>query len=769
MTGSVGQQGHQDVPSVLLKPVRSRRTTSTSTVIKDDFLEAQRDLHRQVRAPTARKPGSDRRPPTGGARREAPPRLIWRRGERERRTTASRAAGGLEALRRRQSRSTRSTSRSAPARSWRSSATTAPASRPSSSASPASTRSTAARSLFEGKQVNIHGPKDAAQARHRGRLPGPRAAPTTSTSCRTCSSAASRPSPASAARRGRRWSSARSETLKTLSVTTIRSVRQTVAGLSGGQRQSVAVAKAVMWNSQARHPRRADGGARRRADAAGARPRQAPRRAGPRGRAHLAQPPRHLRGRRPITVLRLGKDVAGSRRKDTNQREVVEAITAGTLARCPARADGGDRHERRRRASCPAADLADKPDVETESVAEYVAALVGRRPQRRARLAADHRRDLIVIAIVLPEPQNDHFLTAGNFVNLIVQIVGDHDHRHGHRVRAAARRDRPVGRLRLRRRRRHRRAAAAARTATTRSRRCSPASSSRSASASRSASFHGLLITKIGIPSFVVTLAGLLAWNGVVLLLIGSRGTVDPPGRLRHRLRERLPVRGRRVDPRARRRSALYAVMQLVAVRKRGEARACRTIPMLLVARADRRARGPRRRRRLRRQPGPRRPVRRRPRRACCSSSGRSSLERTRFGRHVYAVGGNAEAARRAGINVDRIKIAVLRDLLACMAALGGIVLASRLRSVDTNAGGGSILLYSIAAAVIGGTSLFGGRGAREVARCSARSSSRRSTTGSACSAWARATKFVITGVRAAAAVTVDSISRRGREQPGRA
>ena len=72
-------------------------------------------------------------------------------------------------------------------------------------------------------------------------------------------------------------------------------------------------------------------------------------------------------------------------------------------------------------------------------------------------------------------------------------------------------------------------------------------------------------------------------------------------------------------------------------------------------------------------------------------------LNRTQFGRHIYAVGGNAEAARRAGINVDNVKIACFA-ICSMMAALGGIVLASRLRSVDTNSGGGSILLYSIAA-----------------------------------------------------------------------
>ena len=84
--------------------------------------------------------------------------------------------------------------------------------------------------------------------------------------------------------------------------------------------------------------------------------------------------------------------------------------------------------------------------------------------------------------------------------------------------------------------------------------------------------------------------------------------------------------------------------------------------------------------------------------------------KRTTFGRHVYAVGGNAEAARRAGINVPRIRILVFM-ISGFMAGLGGIVLAVRLTSVDLNAGGGTLLIDAIAAAVIGGTSLFGGRG----------------------------------------------------------
>ena len=84
--------------------------------------------------------------------------------------------------------------------------------------------------------------------------------------------------------------------------------------------------------------------------------------------------------------------------------------------------------------------------------------------------------------------------------------------------------------------------------------------------------------------------------------------------------------------------------------------------------------------------------------------------KRTTFGRHVYAVGGNAEAARRAGINVPLIRIFVFM-IAGAMSGLGGVVLAARLNSVDLNAGGGTLLIDAIAAAVIGGTSLFGGRG----------------------------------------------------------
>ncbi len=85
-------------------------------------------------------------------------------------------------------------------------------------------------------------------------------------------------------------------------------------------------------------------------------------------------------------------------------------------------------------------------------------------------------------------------------------------------------------------------------------------------------------------------------------------------------------------------------------------------------------------------------------------------LLRTAFGRHVYAIGGNAEAARRSGINVQGVKIACF---IACstLAAVAGILFASRDNSISPSTGGSTTLLYAVGAAVIGGTSLFGGRG----------------------------------------------------------
>ena len=85
-------------------------------------------------------------------------------------------------------------------------------------------------------------------------------------------------------------------------------------------------------------------------------------------------------------------------------------------------------------------------------------------------------------------------------------------------------------------------------------------------------------------------------------------------------------------------------------------------------------------------------------------------LNRTQWGRHVYAVGGNAEAARRAGINVSAVKISCFM-ICSSIAAIAGMVIASRNNSVSSDTGGAETLLFAVGAAVIGGTSLFGGKG----------------------------------------------------------
>jgi D-xylose transport system permease protein len=276
--------------------------------------------------------------------------------------------------------------------------------------------------------------------------------------------------------------------------------------------------------------------------------------------------------------------------------------------------------------------------------------------------------------------------------------------------------------------------------------------------------FHGLIITKVGVPSFVVTLAGLLAWNGVVLLLIGSRGTVILQNDFVIGLANNFMADGTAwilaiVF------IALYAAIQLsrVVTRRRAGLRtepnvivalriggvAAALLIMVAVCNEDRGV-----------------PY------AALIVGGlwliwTYVLNRTRFGRHIYAVGGNAEAARRAGINTDNVRIACFA-FCSMMAVIGGIILASRLRSVDTNTGGGQALLYPIAAAVIGGTSLFGGRGTMKAAILGALVMLSIDN-GLGLLGLSSGTKFVLTGGVLLLAVTVDSISRRGRASSGRA
>ena len=267
---------------------------------------------------------------------------------------------------------------------------------------------------------------------------------------------------------------------------------------------------------------------------------------------------------------------------------------------------------------------------------------------------------------------------------------------------------------------------------------------------------QGFWFAKIGVPSFVVTLAGLLAWNGVVLQIIGNSGTIVIQDKVINGLANdymsnTLALAVLIVSV------AGFVLQQVLTVRARSRA-GLPNVPwtliilkILVVAGAGLFV-------------------------VLWADSDRGLpyvtllmlvayvfwsfiLNRTRFGRHVYAVGGNAEAARRAGINVDGIRIAVF-TISGFMAALGGIILASRLSSVDTSTGGGSILLYSIAAAVIGGTSLFGGRGDIRSAVLGGVVIGMVAN-GLGLLNVAVGTQFIVTGIVLLAAATLDSLSRR--------
>jgi D-xylose transport system permease protein len=400
------------------------------------------------------------------------------------------------------------------------------------------------------------------------------------------------------------------------------------------------------------------------------------------------------------------------------------------------------------------------PDAANESLADY-----GRRWWAGVRTgdlgSLPIVVGLILIAIIF-QSQNDRFLTAGNFVNLIVQmaaitiigmgivfvlLLGEIDLSVGYVSGVAG-----VTTALLMNPDGHNVFGAG------------PAIFVALAVGLAIGVGQGLIITKIGVPSFVVTLAGLLAWNGVVLLLIGDKGTViiqnsvvvgfandflpDATAWIVLAAGIALYAGILMSGDRTRRKAGLPTEpTALLALRVGGLAAA--GIVVVAFANADRGI-----------------PY------VFLVITGlyilwTFVLNRTRFGRHIYAVGGSAEAARRAGINVDNVKIACF-GICSMMAALGGIVLASRLRSIDTNSGGGTILLYSIAAAVIGGTSLFGGRGHIKSAVLGALVIASIDN-GLGLLGLSSGTKFVITGLVLLAAVAVDSFSRRGRAQAGRA
>lgn len=136
-------------------------------------------------------------------------------------------------------------------------------------------------------------------------------------------------------------------------------------------------------------------------------------------------------------------------------------------------------------------------------------------------------------------------------------------------------------------------------------------------------------------------------------------------------------------------------------------------------------------------------------------------LNHTRFGRYVYAIGGNAEAARRAGVNLNRIRLLAF-VLAGLTAGFGGVVYLSQLGSISNNVAGGNYVLYAVAAAVIGGTSLFGGRG-KMVHAVLGGLVIATVYNGMGLIGLSAAAQFMVTALVLLAAVTVDAVARRGR------
>ncbi|MEV5407603.1 ABC transporter permease [Thermopolyspora sp. NPDC052614] len=276
----------------------------------------------------------------------------------------------------------------------------------------------------------------------------------------------------------------------------------------------------------------------------------------------------------------------------------------------------------------------------------------------------------------------------------------------------------------------------------------------------------GTLVAKVGIPSFVVTLAGFLAFQGVVLLLVSGGTNIS--------IRDEviLAIANRNLPPALS--WALFAVgvvgyagVQLLRAYRRRQ-RDLPADPMSLIAfrvgmlaviagvavyilnlERSRNA-------------------------LIVSLKGvpvvvplivlllilwTFVLRRTAFGRHIYAVGGNAEAARRAGINVDRIKISAF-VICSTMAAIGGIIAASRGASVDPNTGGSNVLLWAVGAAVIGGTSLFGGKG-RVMDAVLGGAVIAVIDNGMGLMGYSSGVKYIVTGAVLLLAAGVDAISRK--------
>ena len=276
--------------------------------------------------------------------------------------------------------------------------------------------------------------------------------------------------------------------------------------------------------------------------------------------------------------------------------------------------------------------------------------------------------------------------------------------------------------------------------------------------------FQGSFVALIGVPSFVVTLAGLLAWQGVLFKALPQSVITIQNNTINNVAGYYFSHTGGWII--AAIASVIYAVIAFGGVIGRARAGiATRNLPLILIKVAAVTAIALFVAYKSNTDPGRGVPL-----------AGVIVVallvfwtyiaNRTTFGRHVYAVGGNAEAARRAGINVARIRLIVFM-ISGAMAALGGIVFAARVNGVNLASGAGDTLLNAIAAAVIGGTSLFGGRGYVRSALLGGLIISMISN-GIDLVGYSPATKLITTGVILLFGVTLATLSRRRLEATGR-
>ena len=277
----------------------------------------------------------------------------------------------------------------------------------------------------------------------------------------------------------------------------------------------------------------------------------------------------------------------------------------------------------------------------------------------------------------------------------------------------------------------------------------------------------GSLVARIGIPSFVVTLAAFLAFQGLLLLLAGEGGTI--------RIEDKtiLAVENSNLSPLL---SWVFFIVVAVAyvatglnrlnTRRRAGLKTelvklwvIKTASLLVItggavfALNVERSNNPQ----LVSLKGIPYVV---PLILFLLAVGTFVLGRTAFGRHIYAVGGNAEAARRAGINVNRVRISAF-VICSSLAAVAGMIFASRQNSISPTTGGSSTLLYAVGAAVIGGTSLFGGKGKMRDAILGGLVVAVIDN-GMGLLGYAAGIKFIVTGLVLLVSAGVDAVSRRG-------